>query len=360
MKTFESSEVRARASGRWVAILANLAPELNGALARIGRHVPCPHPGHPESTDGFRVFRDVDESGGGVCNSCGAFHDGFDLLRWLRGWSFPETLERVASVVELSPPMLQVRPIDPGRKERRGAVDDARIGACLKRVWSETVDPLCNRAAPLQRYLDGRGIDPGVLDTATCRYHPELAYWHEGERVGAFPAMLARVCDAEGRPVTIHRTYLSRSGAKAPVLAVKKIMPYAASGRLMGDAIRLHPASAGVLGVAEGIETALAVHCATGMPVWSAINTTLLEGFEIPEGVEMVVVWADKDRSGAGQRAARALQSRLWVAGVPAAIYLPRGTTHADAKSLDWNDVWCATGSTGFPKARRPILTSAA
>ena len=172
--------------------------------------------------------------------------------------------------------------------------------------------------------------------------------------------MLARVVDVAGRPVTIHRTYLSRSGAKAPVFAAKKTMPYAASRRLMGGAIRLHPDSAGVLGVAEGIETALAVHCATGMPVWSAINTTMLEGFEIPEGIKMVVVWADKDRSEAGQRSAQVLKTRLWAAGLPAAIYLPRGPIHADAKSLDWNDVWRAVGSAGFPKARRPMEASVA
>ena len=79
----------------------------------------------------------------------------------------------------------------------------------------------------------------------------------------------------------------------------------------------MRPASAGVLGVAEGIGTALAVHCATGMPVWSTINTTMLEGFEIPEGVEMVIVWADKDRSEAGQRSAQVLKTRLWAAGIP-------------------------------------------
>jgi len=292
MKTFESSEVRARASGRWIAILANLASELGPALAlalaKIGRHVPCPHPRHSKSTDGFRVLKDVDESGGGICNSCGAFHDGFELLRWLRGWSFPETLERVASVVELSPPMLHVQAPDRGRKERRGVKDDTRIGARLKRVWSEAVDPLCDQVAPLQRYLDSRGIDPQSLDPAVCRYHPELPYWHEGERIGVFPAMLARVVDAAGRPVTIHRTYLSRSGAKAPLFATKKTMPYAASRRLMGGVIRLHPAPSGILGVAGGIETARAVHCATGMPVWSAINTRMLEGFEIPDSPEGV------------------------------------------------------------------------
>jgi len=360
MKTFESSEVRARASGRWVAILEDLVPELGPALMKIGRHVPCPHPGHSKSTDGFRVFKDVDENGGGVCNTCGAFHDGFELLRWLRGWSFPETLERVASVVELSPPMRHVQGPDRGRKERRSVEDDARIGARLNRVWSEAVDPLCNQAAPLQRYMDSRGIDPQSLDPAVCRYHPELPYWHEGERVGVFPAMLARVVDVAGRPVTIHRTYLSRWGAKAPVFAAKKTMPYAASRQLMGGAIRLHPAPSDILGVAEGIETALAVHCATGMPVWSAINTRMLEGVQIPEGVEMIVVWADKDRNGVGLRAAQVLKTRLWTAGIPTAIYLPRGRIHADAKSLDWNDVWCATGSKGFPKARRPIAASAA
>ena len=60
------------ARGRWEEILAVLAPQLQAAMDRKGRHVPCPIHG---GKDGFRVFRDVDETGGSICNTCHLFQE---------------------------------------------------------------------------------------------------------------------------------------------------------------------------------------------------------------------------------------------------------------------------------------------
>ena len=78
-RLIEARGVRERAAGRWIDMLAALAPALVPALSRPGRHVPCPVHG---GTRGFRLFRDVDDTGGGVCNTCGTFPDGFALLMW--------------------------------------------------------------------------------------------------------------------------------------------------------------------------------------------------------------------------------------------------------------------------------------
>ena len=59
--------------------------------------------------------------------------------------------------------------------------------------------------------------------------------------------MLALVTDDEGRIVTLHRTYLTPEGIKAPVEAPKKL--YAGGAR--GGLIRLGEPS-DVLGIAEG------------------------------------------------------------------------------------------------------------
>ncbi|MGB5675668.1 MAG: primase-helicase zinc-binding domain-containing protein, partial [Gemmatimonadota bacterium] len=76
----DAREVRAHAADRWIEILGAVAPALEPALSHPGRHVPCPVHG---GKDGFRLFRDVDRTGGGVCNTCGSFHDGFALLMWV-------------------------------------------------------------------------------------------------------------------------------------------------------------------------------------------------------------------------------------------------------------------------------------
>jgi len=93
--------------------------------------------------------------------------------------------------------------------------------------------------------------------------------------------------------------------------------------------------------VAEGIETALAVHLRTGMPVWSALSAGLLAKLEPPAETSLVVVWADRDRSGAGEEAAMTLRERLQRQGISVAIHLPPGPIPARAKGIDWADVWC-------------------
>ncbi len=85
----------------WCGILTYIAGDtLAAALERPGRHVALPVHGGVHG-DGFRLFPDVETTGGGICATCGAFADGFALLQWLFGWSFPQTLERVAQVLRL-------------------------------------------------------------------------------------------------------------------------------------------------------------------------------------------------------------------------------------------------------------------
>lgn len=91
-------EVKARADGRWEAIMSRLAPNLAPAIDRRGKHVPCPIHG---GTDGFRLMKKFDEVGSGVCNTCGVFKDGFSLLMFARQYSFRDALEDVAREVGL-------------------------------------------------------------------------------------------------------------------------------------------------------------------------------------------------------------------------------------------------------------------
>jgi phage/plasmid primase-like uncharacterized protein len=268
----EATNVRAHARGQWIGILGRLAPILERALARPGRHVPCPVHG---GRDGFRVFRDCHDTGGGICNTCGSFRDGFALLMWANGWGFRQALEAVACDLRLDTggswtaptprPNADSAPV-PSREEE-GAE------AALRRVWSQTLDPTDPRALPLRRYLLRRGID-AEPDPRVVRFHPGLGYYdNDGQRIGIYPALVARVSDVAGRPVGLHRIYLDREGRKAPVESPKKMMTPLAP--VLGGAMRLYQAGA-TLGIAEGIETALVIPQRTGMPVWSGISATLL------------------------------------------------------------------------------------
>jgi phage/plasmid primase-like uncharacterized protein len=339
--TIEAYAVRQIAAGRWADILGAIAPALAPALSRPGRHVPCPVHG---GKDGFRLFRDLDETGGGICNTCGAFHDGFALLMWANGWTFPEALQAVANelgmTVDRACEARRVRSLRPRPKER----DRESVIEALNRVWQQALDPADRRAAPLRAYLANRGLSEVKLDGEVIRFHPALGYWqrddrNEPELVGRYPAMVALVTGADGAPVTVHRTYLTLDGRKAPMLAPKKLMGYPGN-RLMGGAIRLF-APGPTLGVAEGIETALAVRMRTGMPVWSALSAGLLARLEPPAETSLVVVWADRDRSGAGEAAALTLRERLHERGITVAVHLPPGPVPAGEKGIDWADAWC-------------------
>ena len=86
-----------------------------------------------------------------------------------------------------------------------------------------------------------------------------------------------------------------------------------------------------MLGVAEGIETALAASMLFEMPVWSTISTTLMASWSPPEGVSEVCIFADRDAEYAGQAAAYTLAHRI-SRKVKVAVRLP------DAPG-DWADV---------------------
>ena len=53
--------------------------------------------------NGFRLFPRYDQTGAGICNTCGAFTDGFAVLCWINGWSFPQAVNAVGNFLRLTP-----------------------------------------------------------------------------------------------------------------------------------------------------------------------------------------------------------------------------------------------------------------
>ena len=329
--------VRRHARGHWIRVLAALAPALGPALERLGRHVPCPVHG---GRDGFRLFRDARETGGGICNTCGAFSDGFALLMWMNGWRFSDALRAVAATLPRSyldcGPSLPV----PTRSKPDRMASSAWRRATIEKVWRETLDPDDPSAAPLRRYLAGRRLNHEGLAIRALRFHPGLPYWESGRRIGRYPAMIAPVTSPTGELITLHRTYLTEDGRKAPVAAPRKLMAYPEELRLTGSAIRLaRPTHDGTLGLAEGIETALAVILMTGEPTWAATSAGMLERFQPPKDVKALTVWADRDRSGTGERSARILADRMSASGLAVEVRLPEMAIPESARGVDWVDV---------------------
>ncbi len=119
----------------------------------------------------------------------------------------------------------------------------------------------------------------------------------------------------------LHRTYLDGFGGKADVSSPRKMLGSMPSGA----AVRLAPPE-DKLGIAEGIETALAASVLFNMPVWAALTAALLEQWTPPAKVETVFVFGDNDASATGQAAAYALVRKLRARGIAAFVEFPQRT----------------------------------
>src|SRR5690606_19456602 len=149
---------------------------------------------------------------------------------------------------------------------------------------------------------------------------------YDGDALRFYPggrAMVALITDAvTGDPIGIHRTFLDRDGKRTE----KKMLGQAAGGvvRLSGD----DEVTTG-LGVAEGIETALAVPF---RPVWACLSAGQLAAFPVLAGIEALTIFADQDATGTGLNAARECAERWHAAGCEVTIRIieETGADYAD------------------------------
>lgn len=292
------------AVGKWIGILKHFG--VDEAHLR-NKHGPCPLCG---GSDRFR-FDDKEGRGTWYCNQCGA-GDGLRLALEVTGLEFKELASRIDEIVgNIEPEKAKENRADPRKRLRK-------IAMGLRKP--EGINPV-------RLYLKNRGLRAG----RKIKYHPALRYYGEGE-AKTFPAMVCLFESPAGQPITYHVTYLTERGEKAPVGAVKKIMPPV--GEMAGGAIRLTEVYEHI-GIAEGIETALAVMHTYEVPCWACANSVMLEKFEPPEGVKRVSIFGDNDTNYTGQKAAFALANRLERLGYQTSVVIPNetGTDFADRLS---------------------------
>lgn len=309
-----ADEIHARLAKSWPQVLMQLG--IAESMLR-NKHGPCPACG---GKDRFR-FDNKHGRGDYICGQCGA-GDGFKLLERVHGWAFSEARKRVIAAAGFSDDTF--RPIAPMSAVRGETLAMAanppervhrlRRDRCIVENCDDAVD-----------YLASRGLWPLPPD-CSLRAHATAEYWHEGQRVGRYPAIIADVVDGAGELVTCHVTYLQRRN-KITDYEPRKILSGMA-GRA-GCAVRLMPTTE-VLGIAEGIETALAAALLDDVPVWAALNTSLLSKFEPPPSVSRLRIYADRDEPGLA--AATHLMERL-QGRVALEIRIP------PPPHKDWNDV---------------------
>ena len=137
--------------------------------------------------------------------------------------------------------------------------------------------------------------------------HPSLRHYTGKNTYTDTPAMVAALQDVTGRVTGWHTTAITKEGHKAFGGDSRR---YCKLHALKGSAVRLYPA-ADTLIVAEGIETALALHIASNESVWACTSASLLASFEPPPEVNQLLIAADNDENETGQKSANRLYQRL-------------------------------------------------
>ena len=296
------------AKGKWRGILLELGlPE----TCLKDRHGPCPICG---GNDRFR-WDNKDGRGTYICTHCGA-GDGMKLAIEFTG----EDFHLVASRIDMICGNLKT---DTQAPRREMSEDDRR--KMLRSVYAASTQMTHDCLAG--KYLAARGIDDDLYPKS-LRFAPAVSDGDGGVR----PCMIAVVSDVDGKPVTMHRTFLRPDGlAKAEMQGARKLMPGSIPE---GSAIRLSDGVSAVLGIAEGIETALAASRLYSLPVWASISAVMLSKWMPPDWCEEVAIFGDNDANYAGQAATYALAHRLAVKKHAVTIHIPPNP------GTDWADVY--------------------
>ena len=329
MKSINADTVREQARGFWHDILPAIGIP---SEALRNRHQPCPCCG---GRDRFR-FDDKEGRGTFICSHYrNGGGDGFDLVMHFLQCDFQAAMQAVAQVLGMAPGG-QLKKVPMPNTATQAPTERVKDHlATLISIWDKT-QPV-HDLDPVAAYLQHRGLDWQSVTgfhIDALRFHPALKYFAptsggKTQCLGEHPAMVASITDTSGQMQGLHLTYLQAGGAGKLALSDTDGQPLPAkkmrsrfAGSLSGCAIRLYEHN-GRLAVCEGIETALAVREASGLPVWACLSAIGLQSLVLPTNLAELFIYCDNDNSGQGYRAGHALALRAIKAGIKCHLWQP-------------------------------------
>jgi hypothetical protein len=192
-------------------------------------------------------------------------------------------------------------------------------------IW-ERADPA--KGTFVEVYLRSRGLT--LPPSHQLGFHPRVSHKDSGTE---WPCMIGAIRDRNDRVTAVQRTYLARDGkGKAPVKPARMTL-----GPMLDGAVKLFPAG-DVLGLAEGIETALSATKIYMVPVWAALSANRLDKVAIPKTVKQVTIFGDSGE--VGRRSACEAAESYEKRGLKADVIFP--AAHFSSNHSDFND--CLTG----------------
>lgn len=248
--------------------------------------------------------------------------NGTTLLHCFAGCSFEQIVRAVNLPHDTIPDTVAPEP------KKSATIGDERE---QRERWIQTLiaESVPLSGTPGELYLQARGIMLAV-NPSDLLFHPSVRL----DRETSAPAMVSVVRDIDGNVVSAHRTFLRYDKvSKIWQKLDRKLMPSPYPGCTNGATVRLGDIDErGVLGFAEGVETALAAGIIFGVPVWATISAGGMERLRIPAAAKHVDLFADFDASGVGQRASIIAIARCEAAGVTFKRHLP------PVPGSDWAD----------------------
>lgn len=337
-------KLKSEAAGKWDSIIPALDSRISEKYLN-GKHGPCPVHGtgadNNDDGDGFRLFRDFKYTGGAVCNTCGFFPDGLSLLQWLAG----ESSVRPAALSVHA--LITNGEVKECKQSKKAPVkrDTSKIKAAAIKTWGNSNSHV---SAEARMYYSNRGLDD-VAQHASIKYHDNAPYFDAGralvgpnKRWLTWPAIVCKMTNSSGT-VGLVQIYLNSSGYRAQLELQKAgaVDPvdkrFMSFESLVGSAVRIGTVGEEIA-ITEGVETGLAVRQLTGLPVAMTCTAALMTNVEIPLSVKRVFIYADKDRSGAGQQAAEKLKQLIENDYELVEIRYPDLSIPENKKGVDWLD----------------------
>jgi hypothetical protein len=254
----------------------------------------CPVPSHGKRRGDRNPSLSVRDGDNALLVHCFASCDRLDVLEALRRRG-----------------LLDVRNDAPTRRRTLARATHDPDPAALA-IWKAA---LSAEGSIVEAYLRSRNIALHVPPSLRCGLVTRLDRYRT-------PVMVAAVQAPSGEIVAIQTTLLTPAGSKAPVA-----VPRIAIGILGAGAVRLAKPK-DVLGLAEGIETALSAQQLTGVPTWACLGASRMHRVAIPDHVRELHLFGDNDDPGrdAVQRTAYETRERQVVLRFP------------PDSCKDWND----------------------
>ena len=328
-QTISVDELKAMLVARLPELVARFAPPAPGSHTTRGVYFTL-NPGRADRSVGsFCIHMTGPDAGRWVDYATGQRGDLIDLIGLSLGLSPRDAFAEARAFLGLAtdtPEQARKRAEAAAAAAERARADTARREADRRqaRKWAEGLFLSAQEriaGTPVEAYLRSRGIDLAALgrQPRALRFHPACTLIAEAvdPETGEIsqsrrqcPAMVAAICDGQGRIIGAYRTYLERGPdfvwRKIPGPGAKKVL-----GEVKGGCIRLSsgigprggkgaPLNQAPQGsrvyIAEGIETALsALILRPEARVVAAYSLSNMGAVELPDTVTDVVLIADGD-----------------------------------------------------------------